>query len=165
MRRLAAVAVSAVALTTALTGALTGTANASTDSTWSHSGPAKAGSSYTALATPVGKVHHFSATTKGAKTVGSWYFYRGKDGKTLYVWLTAKTTDTKADGLRAAFCFKTPLKTSSTYCYWSLKGYKSSFTVKGWLYTTDHFVYSVESGKPKGDTFYWWYKSAWKTVR
>ncbi len=163
MRRIAVLSSVAIAAT-AITAALTGTSSAASGTTWSHGGPVAPSSSFTTLAKPIGKVHTFSATTKGAKTAGSWYYYLGTNGK-KYVWLSAKTTDTKADGLRAAFCFKTPLTTSKAYCYWDTKGYKTSFTVKGWLYTTDHFVYSVETGKPKSDTFYWWYKSAWKQVR
>lgn len=164
MRRFARLAVSAAALTAAL-GLTAGTASAATDSTWNHGGAAKSGPSITALAAPVGAVHNFSATTKGAALTGKWYFYHGKDGKSLYVWLTMTVRDTKADGLRAAVCFKSPLTTSPAYCYWNKHGYKTSFTVKGWLHTTDHFVYSVEVGKPKDGTFYWWHKSPWKQVR
>jgi len=164
MRRIARLAVSTAALTAAL-GLTAGTASAATDSTWNHSGPAKSGTSYSALATPVGAVHRFSATTKGAALTGSWYYYHGKDGKSLYVWLAMTIKDTKADGLRAAVCYKSPQTTSQAYCYWNTKGYKTSFTVKGWLHTADHFVYSVEVGKPSGNVFYWYHKSAWKQVR
>ena len=163
MRRIAAIAVSAATLVAGL-GLTAGTASASTDSTWSHGGP-QTGTSYATLATPIGKKHYFSATTKGAGLAGNWYFYHGANGKSTYVWLTMKITDTKADGLGSAVCFKSPLTTSSTYCYWSTKGYKTSFTVSGWLHTTDHFVYSVEVGKPSKGLWYWWYKSAWKQVR
>src|SRR5690348_8120815 len=122
MRRITAIAVSALALVAGL-GATAGTAGASTDSTWKHGGPAKTGSSYSALATPIGKKHYFNATTKGAGLAGNWYFYHGANGKSTYVWLTMMIKDTKADGLASAVCFKTPLTTSSPYCYWSTKGH------------------------------------------